>query len=86
MADLKQSTPFSRKKLLLYMSRKQAPTVQAYYMIKAALDKQELLQQKQDLLTAIRGGEEDVTGLEGALADMSGSNGELAQSFRYGSL
>ncbi|CAL8461790.1 g1321 [Coccomyxa elongata] len=55
---------------------------QAYYMIKAALDKQELLQQKQDLLTAIRWGEEDVTGLEGALADMTGSNGELAQSFR----
>ncbi|BDA41482.1 Coiled-coil domain-containing protein 39 [Coccomyxa sp. Obi] len=55
---------------------------QAYYMIKAASDKQELLQQKQDLLTAIRGGEEDVAGLESALADMTGSNGELAQSFR----
>lgn len=51
-------------------------------MIKAASDKQELLQHKQDLLTAIRGGEEDVAGLENALADMNGSNGELAKSFR----
>lgn len=56
--------------------------VQAYYMIKAASDKQELLQQKQDLLTAIRGGEGDVSSLEYALADMTGSNGDLAQSFR----
>ena len=65
------------------MSSEQAFSVQAYYMIKAASDKQELLKQKQDLLTAIRGGEEGVAGLEGALADMTGSNAELAQSFRY---
>lgn len=56
--------------------------VQAYYVIKAALDKQELLQQKQDILKAIGGREEDVAGLEYAAADMAGSNAELAQSFR----
>lgn len=56
--------------------------VQAYYVIKAALDKQELLQQKQDILKAIGGREEDVAGLENAVVDMAGSNAELAQSFR----
>ncbi|EIE25223.1 hypothetical protein COCSUDRAFT_61461 [Coccomyxa subellipsoidea C-169] len=55
---------------------------QAYYVIKAALDKQELLQQKQDILKAIGGREEDVAGLDNAVADMAGSNAELAQSFR----
>ena len=56
--------------------------VQAYYVIKAAQDKQELLQQKQDILNSIEGGEGEVAGLESAVADMTCSNAELAQSFK----
>lgn len=56
--------------------------MQAYDVIMAAVEKQQLLQQKQDISDAIQQGEEDVAALETAFAQMTGSNTDLAQRIR----
>ncbi|KAK9820385.1 hypothetical protein WJX72_009778 [[Myrmecia] bisecta] len=55
---------------------------QAYYVIKAAQEREELQRQGDELDAKIRKAEKEVQGLEAALAKLNGTNLDLSASFR----